>query len=166
MAESLTLLQGAVLDMFAEGKTRRQIAEATGLKPTEVERMAYELLDSEVVTDVEGRRKLQVYRMERIIEALWQRTMANAGDKDVKNLIDLLDKMNVLLGLNKEQDAELMRRMHDYQFASYIEALKALIVAFKLLAPDLMTEEQWAEFAAKSLEESKTIMLRERELGD
>lgn len=159
----LTMMQGVVLDMVAEGKSPRAIAEVLGIKPAEAAKMAYDLLDAEIVTDTEQRRKLQVYRLEKIVEALWQRTMNNANKDDVKNLVDVLDKLNTLLALNKEQDASMMQMMHAHQFATYMGAIKGLITAFKMLAPDLMTEDQWMEWAASQVEDAQTQMTGEIE---
>lgn len=148
----LSVIQGAVLEMLAEGKTPRQISEVMGIPPAEAAKMAYDLLDREINTDIEQRRKLNVYRLERIVEALWQRVMTNANKDDVKNLVEVLDKLNVLLGLNKEQDAEMMTRMHSHQFAAYMAALTSLLAAFKMLAPKaLTTEEEWASWGAVQL---------------
>lgn len=157
----LSVLEGVVLDMVAEGKSPRAIGETLGIKPAEAAKMAYDLLDSEIVTDTEQRRKLQVYRLEKIVEALWQRTMQNAEKDDVRNLIDVLDKLNILLALNKEQDAEMMTRMHSHQLATYLSALMGLLAAFKAIAPDLMTEEQWASFAAERMEIAQSQMTLE-----
>lgn len=150
--KGLSLMEGAVLDMVAEGKSARQISEVMGISAVEAHKMAYDLLDREINTDVEQRRKLNVYRLEKIIEALWQRVMANANKDDVKNLVEVLDKLNVLMGLNKEQDAEMMTRMHAHQFAVYMASITALLAAFKMLAPKLMTEEEWANWGATQLE--------------
>lgn len=147
----LTLLQGTVLDMVAEGKSPRAIAEVLGITPSEAAKMAYDLLDNEINTDVEQRRKLNVYRLEKIVEALWTRVMNSAQKDDVKNLVDVLDKLNVLLGLNKEQDAEQMERMSKFQLQAYMSALLGLVAAFKALAPTLMTEDEWAQFAADQM---------------
>jgi len=154
----LTMLQGMVLDMTAEGKSPRQIAEALGIEPAEAAKMAYDLLDREIVTDTEQRRKLQVYRLEKIVEALWARTMNNADKDDVRNLVEVLDKLNTLLALNKEVDAQQFTIMHQHQFAVYITALQGLIAAFKAIAPNLMTEEEWAAWTADQLEASKNIL--------
>lgn len=160
---ALSMMQGVVLDMTAEGKSARQIGEVLGISPAEAAKMAYDLLDSEIVTDVESRRKLNVYRLEKLIEALWQRTMANAEKDDVKNMVAILEKLDMLLGLNKEQDAEQMTRMHAHQFASYMAALMGLIAAFKALAPTLMSEEEWAEWGAKQMEVAQGQMMGEIE---
>jgi len=154
----LTMLQGMVLDMTAEGKSPRQIAEALGIDPAEAAKMAYDLLDREIIVDTEQRRKLQVYRLEKIVEALWARTMQNADKDDVRNLVEVLDKLSTLLALNKEQDAELFTKMHQYQFGAYLAALQALVQAFKAIAPDLMTEEEWAAWTAEQLEKSRNIL--------
>lgn len=154
----LSVVQGMVLDMTAAGKSPREIAGVLGIKPAEAAKMAYDLLDSEIITDAESRRKLQVYRLEKLVEALWQRTMDSANALDVKNLREILADLNVLLGLNKEHDAEMMTRMHAHQLQSYITAIKSLIVAFKMVAPNLMTEEQWSEWAATQLEEAQNTM--------
>lgn len=161
MAE-LSMVQGVVLDMIAEGKSPRAIGETLGIKPSEAAKMAYDLLDSEIVTDVEQRRKLNVYRLEKIVEALWQRTMKQANKDDVKNLVDVLDKLNILLGLNKELDAEQQTRMHSHQLASYMMALKGLIMAFMALAPQLMSPEEWAEWTAGQLEVAQKTMTLEQ----
>lgn len=152
------MMQGMVLDMTAEGKSPRQIAEALGIQPAEAAKMAYDLLDREIVTDTEQRRKLQVYRLEKIVEALWARTMSNADKDDVRNLVEVLDKLNTLLALNKEQDTEMYARMHQHQFAVYIAALQALVTAFKKIAPGIMSEEEWAAWTADQLEASRNLM--------
>lgn len=161
----LTMLQGMVLDYTAEGKTPRQIAEILGISVTDAAKMAYELLDREIVTDTEQRRKLQVYRLEKIVEALWTRVMQNAEKDDVRNLIEVLDKLSILLALNKEHDDEIYTRMHQHQLGVYLMALTGLITAFKALAPTLMTEEEWAAWTASQLEEASTLMMIE-ELND
>lgn len=157
----LSMLQGLVLDMVAEGKSPRQIAEATGLKPEEAAKMAYDLLDKEIVTDADQRRKLQVYRLEKIVEALWARTMQNADRDDVRNLVEVLDKLNTLLALNKEYDAEIEARMHQHQLAVYLNTINTLVEAFKLLAPNIMSPAEWQDWTAGQLESSKNILIIE-----
>lgn len=159
----LTLMQGVVLDMVAEGKSPRAIAEVLGIEPREAAKMAYDLLDSEIVTDTEQRRKLQVYRLEKIVEALWTRTMNNANKDDVKNLLEVLGQLNELLALNKEQDAEIYTRMHAHQFQSYMMALVGLVKAFRVLVPQLMTPEEWDSWTADQMEEAKKTMTLELE---
>lgn len=155
----LTLLESAALDMLAEGKSPRAIAETLGISPGEAAKLAYNLLDREIITDIEQRRKLQVYRLEKIIEALWQRVMKNADKDDVKNLVEVLDKLNVLLALNKEQDQALETRMHTHQLEGYLQATMYLIKKFMELAPHLMTAEQWQAFTADSIEEARALMI-------
>lgn len=161
--KGLSLLESTALDMLAEGKTPRQISEVMGISAGEAAKLAYDLLDREIITDVEQRRKLQVYRLEKIIEALWQRVMKNADKDDVKNLVDVLDKLNVLLALNKENDAALEARMHAYQLQRYLDVLLVLMNKFMELAPNLLSPEQWQEFFSNNLEEAKTIMIKEIE---
>lgn len=160
---ALSLMESAALDLLAEGKTPRQISEVMGISAGEAAKLAYDLLDREIITDVEQRRKLQVYRLEKIIEALWQRVMKNADKDDVKNLVDVLDKLNVLLALNKENDAALEARMHAYQLQRYLDVLLVLMNKFMELAPNLLSPEQWQEFFSNNLEEAKTIMVKELE---
>ena len=156
MAKELTLLEGTVLDMVASGKTPRQIAEVLGVSPAEASKMAYDLLDREIITDAEQRRKLQVYRLEKIVDALWERTMKHADDADVKNLVMVLQQLNELLALNKEADAELMQKMYAHQLAVYKHTVNALTAAFRALAPNaLATEAEWAEFTHSALEEAQ-----------
>lgn len=157
MAE-LSLLEGMALDMLAEGKTPRQIGEALGISAPEAARLAYNLLDREIVTDPDQRRKLQVYRLEKIVNALWDRVQRNADRDDVKNLVLVLEQLNNLLALNKEQDEAMMTRMHAYQFAAYLAALKGLISAFKALAPELMTEDEWNVWTIEQVEVAQESM--------
>lgn len=157
MAE-LTMMQGVALDMAAEGKSARAIAEVLNVSPSQALKLVYDLLDSEIITDVDQRRKLNVYRLEKIVEALWNRVMKNADKDDVKNLVDVLDKLNVLLGLNKERDEEAERRMEQRQLFAYMSALKGLIIAFQSLAPEIMSAEEWSEWAATQLEQSQKIL--------
>jgi hypothetical protein len=165
MAEGgLSLMQGVILDMIAEGKSPRAIGEVLGITPAEAAKQAYDLLDAEIVTDTEQRRKLQVYRLEKIVEALWQRTMQRAEKDDVKNLIDVLDKLNVLLALNKEQDSVAMERMAGHQLAAYLSALMGLIKAFQIIAPDAFdSPEEWAEWGANQVEIAQKQMRGEIE---
>lgn len=159
----LTMLQGMVLDYTAEGKSPRQIAEILGISVTDAAKMAYDLLDREIVTDTEQRRKLQVYRLEKIVEALWQRVMQNAEKDDVRNLIEVLDKLSILLALNKERDEELYTRMHQHQLGVYLQAINGLIMAFKALTDENRpkTDEEWTQFAADQLEEASALMMIE-----
>lgn len=160
----LSMLDGIILDMVAEGKSPRAIAEATGVSPAEAAKKAYDLLDSEIVTDVEQRRKLQVYRLEKMVSALWERTMSRGDKDDVKNVRELLSDLNVLLGLNKEQDAEMLMKMQGHQFEAYMYALVGLITSFRALAPDVMTPDQWEAWSADQLRAAKERM-QTRELG-
>lgn len=160
-SNNLTMLEGMALDMLAEGKTARQIGETLGISPGEAAKLAYTLLDKEIITDVEQRRKLQVYRLEKIIEALWQRVMKNADRDDVRNLTDVLEKLNILMGLNKEQDIKYEQRMHAYQLERYMDVIVKLLTQFMALAPNLMTADQWQEWTAKQLEEAKVLMIEE-----
>ena len=158
---SLSILESMALDMLAEGKTARQIGEALGITPGEAAKLAYTLLDREIITDVEQRRKLQVYRLEKIIEALWQRVMKNADRDDVRNLTDVLEKLNILMGLNKEQDIKYEQRMHQYQLERYMDVIVRLITGFMQLNPNLKTPDEWQEWTASQLEEAKVLMIEE-----
>lgn len=157
--KGLSLLEQEALDLLAEGKTVRQIGTTLGITPGEAAKLAYNLLDREIITDVEQRRKLQVYRLEKIIEALWQRVMKNAEKDDVRNLVEVLDKLNVLLALNKENDAALEARMHQHQLEGYLQATMFLLKKFMELAPNLMTPEQWTAWTAQSLDEARALMI-------
>lgn len=161
--KGLSLLETVALDMLAEGKTARQIADHLGITPGEAAQLAYNLLDREIITNVEQRRKLQVYRLEKIIEVLWQRVQRNADKDDVKNLIDVLDKLNILLALNKENDEALEAKMHAYQLETYLQVLLSVMQKFMELAPQLMTAEQWQAFFADELDNARTLMITEGE---
>lgn len=159
----LSVLEGMALDMLAEGKTARQIGDALGITPGEAAKLAYNLLDREIITDVEQRRKLQVYRLEKVIEALWQRVMKNADRDDVRNLTDVLEKLNILLGLNKEQDALMEQRMHTYQLERYMMLMLKMMEQFMALAPGIKTPQEWQEWTASQLEEARVYMIEEAE---
>lgn len=159
----MSLLEGMAFDMVVEGKSPREIAKVLSITPGEALKMSYDLLDREVVVDVEQKRKLQVYRLEKIVEALWQRVMKSADRDDVRNLTDVLEKLNILLGLNKEADQAYEKRMHEYQLQRYLDTIVSLITSFMTLAPTLMTQEQWQKWAADRLEESRTLMIEELE---
>lgn len=158
---ALTLLEGLALDMVVEGKSPREISQVLGITPGEALKLSYDLLDREVVVDVEQKRRLQVYRLEKIIEALWQRVMKSADRDDVRNLTDVLEKLNVLLGLNKEADAAYEKRMHEYQLQRYLDTIVGLITSFMALAPTLMTQEQWQAWTAEQLTAARTLMIEE-----
>lgn len=138
--------------MVAAGKTPRQIAEQVGVSSAEAAKLAYDLLDSEVVKDTEQHRNLQMYRLERIVESLWERVQKHADRDDVRNLLEVLKELNGLMGLYKEANDELYARMHQHQFAVYMASLTALVAAFRALAPDaLESDEAWATWGAEQL---------------
>lgn len=157
----LTLLEGQALDLLAAGKTPREIGSTLGISPGEAAKLSYNLLDKEIINDVEQRRKLQVYRLEKIISALWDRVQRTGDRDDVRNLTDVIDKLNVLLGLNKEQDAALELKMHQYQLERYMMVLMNMMEKFMSLAPQLMTAEEWQSWFANQIEEAKTLMITE-----
>lgn len=153
MAKELTLLEGTVLDMIAAGKTPRQIAGVLGISPAEASKMAYELLDREIITDADQRRKLQVYRLEKIVNALWERTMNYADSDDVKNLVMVLQQLNELLALNKEAEQELIDKMYEHQLAVYLHTINTLVMGFRQIAPNaLPTEDEWSRFTMTQIE--------------
>lgn len=154
----LTVLQGMALDMVASGASPRQIAEALGIKPHEAVKLSYDLLDKEIITDADQARKLQVYRLQKLIEAIWQRTIENGGVDDIRNVRELMADMNVLLALNKEIDEKQHARMHSFQLAGYMVAMQGLIAAFKMIAPTAMKEEEWPAWAAEQLEVAQEHM--------
>lgn len=156
MAKELTLLEGTVLDMVAAGKTPRQIAQVLDISPAEASKMAYELLDREIITDAVQRRNLQVYRLEKIVDALWERTMKHADSDDVKNLVMVLEQLNELLALNKEADSELMQKMYEHQLGAYMQTVNALTAAFRALAPNALPDDAaWAQFIGDTLTEAQ-----------
>lgn len=160
---ALSILQGQALDLIAAGKSPRQIAQELGIKPTEAAKMAYELLDGEIVTDVDKQRKLQVYRLQKLIEAIWERTIENGGVDDVRNVREIMADMNVLLALNKEIDEKSAARMHGYQLAGYMVALQGLVAAFKAIAPQALKEDEWPVWIAEQLEVAQEAMQYEIE---
>ena len=160
---ALNMLEGQVLDLIAAGKSPRQISEDLGIKPHEAAKMAYDLLDKEIVTDIDQQRKLQVYRLQKLIEALWERTIESGNVDDVRNVREIMADMNVLLALNKEVDEQMATRMHSYQLAGYMAALQGLIAAFKIIAPDAMKEDEWPVWIAERLEEAQEHMQYEIE---
>lgn len=158
MGIQLTMLEGQALEMLAAGTSAREIAERLGIKPHEALKLSYDLLDREIVTDIEQQRKLQVYRLQRLIEALWSRTIENGGVDDVRNVRELMADMNVLLALNKEIDEKQQTRMHSFQLAGYMVALQGLIAAFRVIAPNAMKEEEWPSWTAEQLEAAQSQM--------
>jgi hypothetical protein len=153
---NLSVLQGMILDMVAEGKSPRQIEAVTGVPAAQVHRIANELLDKELNLDTDSKRKLQVYRLEKIIEALWDRVQKHVDRDDVRNLVEVMDRVNDLLALHKERDAEELLRVTQYQSALYIASLKTLIADFRVLTDSgsaaSMTDDQWDSWVAQRLE--------------
>jgi hypothetical protein len=157
---AFSLMDGMILDMVAGGKTPRDIAAKLGITAQEATKKAYELLDSEIVTDPDQRRKLNVYRLERLVDALWKRTTEAAEKDDIKNLREILNDLSVLQGLNKEQDEAMLMAIQTHQFNAYMGALIGLVNSFRMLAPDLMTPDQWQAWGAEQLESAKQKMIR------
>lgn len=155
---ALSMLEGEVLDRVAKGMSPRAIADELGIKPHEAAKMAYDLLDKEIVTDIDQQRKLQVYRLQKLIEALWDRTLENGNVDDVRNVREIMADMNVLLALNKEIDEKTLTRMHSFQLAGYMVAIQGLVSAFQAIAPNAMPEEEWPAWTAAQLEAAQEQM--------
>lgn len=153
---ALSMLEGQVLDLVAAGKSPRQIADEVGIKPHEASKMAYDLLDREIVTDIEQQRKLQVYRLQKLIEALWSRTIESGNVDDVRNVREIMADMNTLLALNKEIDEKTMTRMHAHQLAGYMIAIQSLVAAFQMIAPNAMPADEWPAWTAQQLEAAQS----------
>lgn len=152
---ALSILQSVILDGLAEGKSPRQLEAITGVPAAQVYKVGLELLESEVLMDTDSKRKLQLYRLEKIIEALWTRVQQHADRDDVKNLIEVMDRVSALLALNKEVEANEIVRATQYQSALYINSLRTLMDSFKAMLPGKMTDEQWDEWAGIQLEAAK-----------
>lgn len=160
---AMSMLEGEVLDRVAKGMSPRAIADELGIKAHEAAKMAYDLLDKEIVTDIDQQRKLQVYRLQKLIEALWDRTLESGNVDDVRNVREIMADMNVLLALNKEIDEKAAARMHGYQLAGYMVALQGLVAAFKAIAPEAMREDEWPAWMATQLEKAQNQMQHEIE---
>lgn len=158
---AMTMLEGEVLDRIAKGMSPRAIADELGIKPHEAAKMAYDLLDKEIVTDIDQQRKLQVYRLQKLIEALWDRTIESGNVDDVRNVREIMADMNVLLALNKEIDEKTITKMHNYQLAGYMVAIQALVSAFKAIAPNAMPEAEWPVWTAEVLESAQKSLEQE-----
>ena len=152
---ALSMLQSVILDGLAAGQTPRQLELVTGVPAAQVYKVGLELLESEVLMDTDSKRKLQLYRLEKIIEALWTRVQQHADRDDVKNLIEVMDRVSALLALNKEVEANEIVRATQYQSALYINSLRTLLESFKQMLPGKMTDEQWEAWAATQLESAK-----------
>lgn len=162
----LNLLEGQVLDLTAQGKSPREIAEMLGIKPHEAAKMAYDLLDREINVDIDQQRKLQVYRLQKLIDSLWKRTLENGNVDDVRNVRELMADMNTLLALNKEIDQAQQVRMQSFQLAGYMQAVQMLVGAFQRLAPTALPEDEWPAWIAGQLEEAQEKMQYAEEVED
>jgi len=157
---AFSIMDGMILDLVAKGRSPRAIAQELGITPAEATKRAYELLDSEIVTDTEQRRKLNVYRLEKVVESLWDRVQREGNKDDVKNMRELLADLSVLQGLNKEQDEQMLLQIQGHQFNAYMSALVGLVNSFRMLAPDLMSPDEWQAWGAEQLQVAKERMMR------
>lgn len=154
----MSVLHAKLLDLVAEGKTPRDVEQITGIPAAEVHRIADQLLRTQLNLDTEAKRALQVYRLEKIIESLWSRVQQHADRDDVRNLIEVMDRINDLLALHKEREAEELQRVTQHQSALYISSLRRLLRDIAMMdVPTFtaMTGDDWDEWAAKILEQAK-----------
>src|SRR5690625_1280359 len=167
MNDNVTVPQGMsardemILKLAASGKTTRAIASEVHLSEQEIREKLNHLLDVEVNTDIEFKRKLQVFRLEQIINALWDRVMSIAERDDVKNLILTLEKLDTLLALNKENDLRLQLQIKEFQSQIYLASLQHIMENFKALAPDIMSEHEWAAWTIEQLRDASNKMSAE-----
>lgn len=155
--QGLSMLQSQVLDLVAQGKTPRQIGELVGIPASEAAKMAYTLLDQEVMTDQVTKRKIQLYRLEKIVDALWEKTLKHTDKDDVRNLTYLLEKINELLGLNQEMDKELALRMTQIQFQQFMQVFALMMQTFREMAKDI-PEEEWIVVESELLDKAQEIL--------
>lgn len=159
-----SMLDGIILDEMAAGKTPVEISKIVGVSPAEVLKRGNVLLNSEIVTDKEDMRKLQIYRLNKLINALWDRVQQQADRDDVKNLVEILDRISNLLALNESAQAEVNEKMFQYQAAMYMMMMQQMLEAFKQLAPDaLPTEAAWSEWTEKQIEAAEQVLDAEEE---
>lgn len=159
----LTVLQRKILDGVAAGKTPAQISEEVSISPSKVYQIHNDLINNEVLLDTEQMRKLQAYRLNKLVEALWERTQKYADKDDVKNLMDIIEKINDLLALNIQRDKEELVAITSFQANVYIQALRTLVDAFKALAPGIMSSGEWDEWTAQQLQTARRELQKQQQ---
>lgn len=157
--QKLGLLDGMILDEMASGKTPKQIAAVVGISPAEVLKRGNELLSREIVTDKEDMRKLQIYRLNKLISALWDRVMQQADRDDMKNMVEILDRISNLLALNEAAQAEVNEKMFKYQAAMYMMMMQQMVGAFRELAPNaLLSDAEWDTWTLQQISAAEEIL--------
>lgn len=112
-------LTAMMVEQRARGRTSSEISAKTGVSVAEVQRRVREhLLDNYGAEDVAMQRMLMINRLERIIDALWDQVMegdmATEG-KQVKNLIDSMERLSRLMDLDKDRVRDELVRLGEAQ---------------------------------------------------
>lgn len=167
-ANRLSVLDKEVLERRKKGDDYYKIASDLGISPEDVPEISKRALDTLVNVDPEENRKLQMYRLESLMNQLWAWVDAGLDEMGTKssNIIRVLERIESLLGLAQKEDEAKMLRITQYQADIYLSIIGRLINSFKEVSPDTFkSDEEWQKFTVLTVSDAqKTIEKNNTEL--
>lgn len=161
------------IDERDRGKTWTQIAEKFDKDPDEVYRAWNEYMSTNRVVNEAEYRMLQLSRLERMIDALWELAIKQNSLDHIKALLPVLQEISKLLGLHKDKTTVEVRVIEEKQLNLVVAYLDAVTETVKGNVMKTITakttrqkiEEQWDKWVANAAEsplkeiESATVEL-------
>lgn len=138
-------LAQAMVDYASQGMTLAQIAARVGLDIEVVHERMTSYLESQATSmSVVQMRMLQLNRLERVIQALWDQVMA--GDlmtqgRNVKNMIDTIREITELMDLKKDRLRDEQVRLTQAQTQLITTAIDAIRVGMLEKILEVLPEE-------------------------
>ena len=158
---TIDLFTRTVVDLHVRGNSFEQIADTEGTTVAEVVRAWKAYCDHRAVKSHEERLVLHELRLEELLKAAWKKLDAGiasqAGDLgEFRAMLDILDRVEKLQGLNKERKAEaieVLARINEVQSGIILQAFEVLQHTMRVLVD-------------KAFENGKTIKAIRAEVTD
>lgn len=155
-----------IMDERNRGKNFREIAEKFSITPEEAYRLYTEYIESSHALNEMEYRALQLQRLEKMIDAVWDLAINNNSLDGIDSLLSILREINKMLGLNK-QKAEVAVQVIDARQQTLIinyvdvlaETLLQRVLATVTSAKAKTTIEQnWDDWIAEASARPLEIM--------
>lgn len=140
MSNSMDLFTKTVVNLRTRGYSFEQIADREETTSDEVVRAWKSYVENRQVMGHEEWLVLHEIRLEELLQTAWQRLDASTSDKgdlaEFRALLDILDRIEKLQGLNKERKAEaieVLARINEIQARVILMAFETLQTSMKSL---------------------------------
>lgn len=126
-----TMLVQSYLNDRARGKSWQWIADRYGKDPDEVYAAYMEFAEKNKTVNESEYRMLQLVRLEKMIDALWDTAINSKSLDHIKGMLPVLQEISKLLGLHKEKTSIEVRVIEERQVGLVTNYLDAVTETMK-----------------------------------